>query len=404
MKLPWDAKYIKISFHVVLTLIVVYILMSVVDLITFVLLDLHSILSSVIGFLGTVIRIFSPLILAFVIAYLFDPLVDFYQKKFEEFYIKYLKNHKINIFKNKQTAQFKKRLAGTTLTYITVFLALYILIWSLIQNLDFTGGGIMVFVNTTIETFMSLFNDLQVTLADLGYLDGIITEIIDGFALWISSYFLSFVNDAVNIIAGAGTWLLNFFIALVVAFFFMNNKEQLKQQIDKLAILFLPPKTNNFLSIAIEDFHFVFSGYIRGLILDGIILGTLIAIFLSFIGVELAVLIGVLTAIFNLIPFFGGIIAFFLSVSFELLLGEPTRALLAGIIIIVIQQIDTMLIVPKVIGQRVKLAAPVVMLSLTIAGTLFGMWGMLLVVPSIAIAKIFFMRFMERYAAKKNKL
>jgi len=407
MKLPWDEKYLKISFHVILTLVAAYILINVVDLLAFILIDIGSILSTIFGFLGSVIRVFSPLIIAFVIAYLLDPFVEFYQGQYENFIKAHPIFRNINFGKRKKLGKevhaHKNRMAGALLTYLTVFVAIYILMWALIRNFDFAeDGGFMAVLNTIIDTITTLFNDLQTALTSLGYLD-ILTDSIDNFISWVSEYLLSFVNNAVGIVAGAGTWILNVFIALVVAFFFMSNKHQLIHQIQKIVEIFLPAKVNRFLGIALEDFHVVFSGYIRGLILDGVILGTLIAIGLSFIGVDLAILIGILTAIFNLIPFFGGIMAFFLSVSFELLLGSPITALYAGILILIIQQIDTVFIVPRVVGQRVKLSAPVVILSLSIAGSVFGIWGMLLIVPCIAIAKVFFTRFTNRYIEWKKK-
>ena len=415
MKLPWDKQYLKISFHVIFTLAVGYILMNIIDVATFILIDLRRILGDIFSGIGTFLRIISPLTIAFVIAYLFDPLVDFYQDRYEIFkkniLIPFFEKHDItkpNFIKARKSRKddygpFKQRLAGASLTYLTAFTAIYIIVWMLVRNLGFgREGGLLAMINYTIDTLSTLLYNLEALLADWGYLDSVL-DFIDEAIQSLNSYILYFINSAVTIAASAGAWLLNFFISLVVAFFFMNNKEKLKHQIKAMANIFLPKKINNILTLTLEDFHAVFSGYVRGLILDGIILGTLIAITLSIIGVELAILIGVLTAIFNLIPFFGGIVAFFLSVLFELLMGSPLNALLAGIAIIIIQQIDTIFIVPKVVGERVKLSAPVVMLSLTIAGSIFGILGMLLIVPSIAIAKIFFMRFTQRYVESKWK-
>ena len=399
MKLPWDKTYLKIAFHVIVTLGAVYILFTLVDAVASMIGDLGSVFDAIFSAIRRFLSIMSPAITAFVIAYLFDPIVDVFQKQYEQHFIPFFKKHKLYRQKKIDPDSFKKRFAGSMITYIVAFSAIALLIRLLANNLGITDGGFFEMVNRTVASFNELANRLEESLEEWGFAE---IGFLDDFSYWIESTLLEFVNSAMSMATAAGAWVLNLFISLVVAFYFMNNKHRLTFQFAKLMELFLPNKiytvTGNFLG----DLHAVFSGYIRGLILDGIILGTLIGIGLSIVGVELAILIAVFTAIFNLIPFFGGIIAFFLAVVSELLIGSPLTALYAAIVILIIQQIDTMFIVPKVVGERVSLSPPIVMLSLTIAGSILGLWGMLLIVPTIAMVKIFVMRFIERYIERKK--
>jgi predicted PurR-regulated permease PerM len=120
------------------------------------------------------------------------------------------------------------------------------------------------------------------------------------------------------------------------------------------------------------------------------------------VGVNFAVLIGMFSGLANLIPYFGAFVGFILSVFVALLSGDVTQAVYAGIIVIVLQQIDGIFIQPKIVGEKVELSPVLVLLSLSVFGSMFGLPGMIFAVPLCAIFKIFLTRFMTRY--KKSKL
>gem|GEM_PF-216979 len=425
MKLPWDKGYLKISFHVIFTLVVVYLLATVIDIIAFIISDLRSIANNISLFIGSVLSLFSPLIAAWIVAYLLDPVVDFYQNKYEKYkddlLVPLLQKPETDISKNrrqrkrqeqgkekvkKEEGSFQRRFEGAVMTYITVLISVIIIINILLRNLDVDTGDFIDIVNQTVFSVNMIINNLEHRIEQLTFLDFLLDfflEYIDIILVWFEGLLVSMGNRAITIATSAWNILLNSLISAVVAFYFMTNKARLKYQIRGLADTFLPKRVNRVITITLEDLHAVFSEYIRGLILDGLILGTLVGIGLTIIGVDLAILIGVLTAIFNLIPFFGGIVAFFLSVTFELVMGSPINALYAAIVIIIIQQIDTIFIVPRIVGKKVHLSPPAVMLSLSIAGNLFGIVGMLLIVPTCATIKIFVGRFIARYREKAKK-
>ena len=87
-----------------------------------------------------------------------------------------------------------------------------------------------------------------------------------------------------------------------------------------------------------------------------------------------------------------------------LLSGEPIKALYAAIVIIVLQQLDGIVIGPKVVGENVKLSPVMVIIALAVAAELFGLWGMILAVPVFATIKLFAQRFFYRQKLKKESL
>ncbi|MDR2649195.1 MAG: AI-2E family transporter, partial [Clostridiales bacterium] len=163
----------------------------------------------------------------------------------------------------------------------------------------------------------------------------------------------------------------------------------------EIARLFLPYGLRTGARRVVGDMHSVFSGYIRGQLTDALIMAVLISVLLSVIGVDFAIVIGIFTGFSNIIPYFGAIIGFLLSVIVALISGEPIKALYAAIGVLVLQQIDAVFINPKVVGKNVELSPLLVILALSAGGTLFGMPGMILAVPVCAIAKMFLTRYIE---------
>ncbi|MBR2061990.1 MAG: AI-2E family transporter, partial [Anaerotignum sp.] len=88
--------------------------------------------------------------------------------------------------------------------------------------------------------------------------------------------------------------------------------------------------------------------------------------------------------------------AFILAVFSGLLSGTPMKAVYASVLILLLQQIDSIFIVPKAVGKRVELHPVLVLLSLAVFGRLFGFWGLLFAVPLGALCKNFLFWLYER--------
>ena len=136
--------------------------------------------------------------------------------------------------------------------------------------------------------------------------------------------------------------------------------------------VFLGEKMAKRIGGVLGEIYRVFMGYLGGQMLDATIMGTLFAVAFYFIGIPYGILIGLVSGFSNLIPYFGAIVAFLLAVLSGLLSEEPIRALYAAIAILVLQQIDSVWIVPKVVGKKVELHPVMVLLSLAIFGGFFG--------------------------------
>lgn len=137
----------------------------------------------------------------------------------------------------------------------------------------------------------------------------------------------------------------------------------------------------------------VIQSYIVGLLFETVIVAFLNTMALFLLGIEYAVLLGVLGAILNLIPYLGGLVAIALPVLISLVTKDDLFYPLAIVVAYsIIQFLDNNLIVPKVVAGKVKINALVSILAVLVGGALWGVSGMFLSIPTVAILKIIFDR------------
>ena len=381
MKLPWDRNYIKISFHIVVTaLILCTVVMAMANL--------SQVLNTISAITKGIVSLLLPLILAIVIAFLFNPGVEFFQEKFE---------------KERKKENFKSRKIGTIIVYLIFFSGFFLLVRLSIGRINATDMAQLTNeVNLYVRGISNLLLQLQEKISYMGVfssINGIINEII----IRITQIATGIVSRTAQGFTSIGGALLNVLLGLVVAFYLLLEKDRLIYRLREITESIFPQKTCCSIFNFFKDVNMVFSGYIVGQLTDAFIMAVLITGALWVGGINYAVLIGIVSGFSNLIPYIGAVVAFVLAVMVALLSGTPAKALYAAIIIIILQQIDGMIIVPRVVGKKVKLHPVLVLLALSVFGNLFGLWGMLIAVPITALMKIFFDRFIYSISTKNLK-
>ncbi|NOT76209.1 MAG: AI-2E family transporter [Cyclobacteriaceae bacterium] len=132
--------------------------------------------------------------------------------------------------------------------------------------------------------------------------------------------------------------------------------------------------------------------YLVGLAIEAVIVAILNSVGLLIIGVEYAVLLGLIGALLNIIPYIGGVIAISLPMLVALATQSPSAALWVFVVYIVVQFIDNNFIVPHIVASKVKINALISILVVLIGGALWGVPGMFLSIPLTAIIKVIFDR------------
>lgn len=258
-------------------------------------------------------------------------------------------------------------------------------------------GGILFFIGSQITLFSDALPQLQEKL-NLLLTDAMNwcsqTFKINKFKLtsWLSDKKGETLNNADSMIGGALTTISGFFILVflipVYVFMFLFYKPLL---LDFVSQIFKKDKHNAVAEVLMNTKSLIQS-YLVGLMIEMMIMATLNSTVLLIIGVDYAILFGIIGAIMNLIPYIGGVVAIALPMLMAFITGTPMKALLVLCGYIVIQLIDNNYLVPKIVASKVKVNALVSIIVVFIGGALWGIAGMFLSIPLTALCKVVFDR------------
>ena len=132
--------------------------------------------------------------------------------------------------------------------------------------------------------------------------------------------------------------------------------------------------------------------YILGLLLEMVIVASATCLALWILGINYAILLGLLTGLFNVIPYIGIITALLLSILVTFATAGAAKLLLVIVVILGIHLVDSNVLLPLIVGSKVRINAFITVLGVIIGGSIWGIDGTFLAIPVIAIAKIVFDR------------
>ncbi|HET6771302.1 MAG TPA: AI-2E family transporter [Actinomycetota bacterium] len=206
---------------------------------------------------------------------------------------------------------------------------------------------------------------------------------------------LNFLGRLLSLTRGLFHVALILILGPILAFYLLVDLPKIRRGLRA----FIPARRRPEIDSVLQDLGRALGGFFRGQLLVALFVGIASTVGLYIVGLPYWALIGMIAGLFNLIPlvgpFIGAIpavfIAFTTTTTGEGLLrldpGWP-MALGAGIALLTVQQIDNHIISPNIVARTVKLHPVTVMLGLLAGGTILGVWGMLMAVPSIAAVKI----------------
>jgi predicted PurR-regulated permease PerM len=253
--------------------------------------------------------------------------------------------------------------------------------------------GILYFIAAQMSMFTEALPALKAKLTDL------IADILDWFShqfripqeqmdVWIEKMKTEGMNEAG---VRVGSTLLNIsnvlvlvFLVPVYIFLILYYKQLFLMFFSKV---FTDDKADTVKQV-LSSTKSLIQSYLRGLIIEMIIVAALNSGALLIIGVEYGIVLGVIGAILNLIPYLGGIVAIALPMLMAFVNGTPTSALFVLVAYVIIQLIDNNILVPMIVASKVKVNALVSIVVVLIGGAVWGVAGMFLAIPLTAIIKV----------------
>lgn len=305
--------------------------------------------------------LFVPIILALVLFYLFRPVVRLLSKKIP-------------------------RVAAIIILY-TGFTAILIGIISLIvpelQNQ----------LQSLINSMPMIFKELQLVLIELQQHELIqkyeLTDLLDweDEVVQVGVIVNNFVRDFISNILGFAGALINvlilFFIVPFILFYLLKEGEKFPKNI----IHFINENKQTDVRLIIRDLDTTLSQYIKGVLIVCSFIGVLCYIAYTIIGLDYALILALIAMLTNVIPYVGP----WIGTAPAVIVGfihSPFMALLVIIIVVIIQQIESIFIQPQVMGKQLSMHPVTVLILVLVAGRFAGLVGMLLAVPMYAVGKV----------------
>lgn len=307
----------------------------------------------------------TPFIYAIALVYIFRAPVDWLEKK-----------------------KLPRALA-VFLVYLTAFLVILLLFLYFIplisaQVADF-GKKLPAYVDT-VTKWAKIWRDRYVHWQIPPRLESMINRGFEGAQNMVIGFLSSLPSLGVSFVGG----LFNLIMAPVLAFYILKDFRAIKETLFSLV-----PSAYQIESKELaKRIDHVVKGFISGQLLISFFVAILSGIALAILGVDFAFLIGFLTGVLNIIPYFGPVIGGVLA-ALVAFFKSPWLALWAVLAMIIVQQLDAFFISPNVLSYQVRIHPTLVLFALIVGGLWWGILGMFIAIPLVAAGKAILYYFLE---------
>ncbi|MDU5570466.1 MAG: AI-2E family transporter [Peptoniphilus harei] len=323
---------------------------------------------------GVLLGILAPFILGGVIAFIMKIPLNFLERKV----FSKIKNEKF---------QKHKRTISIAISFIFIILVFFlitaIIVPQLINSFDGLRKSLPSFLQMAIDKtreipYLNNYSDkLQSEYDNLSWNE--IFNRIKGFVT-SSDNSSQILNGALSTASSILGGLVSFMLALITSIYILADKERLGYQATRICYSFFNNKVANKIIHVAHLLHENFFGFIRGQLTVSTLIGiaTFVASFVLRIpnAATLGVIVGVTDLIPIIGPFLGGAMCFIMIV-----IEDSTKALMFLVLIVILQQVESNLVYPKIVGDKVGLPSLWTLVAITVGGSLFGVVGMWAFIP-----------------------
>lgn len=325
-------------------------------------------LANVKNFIGYLINILSPLIYGVVFAFLIGIMVNKFQK-LNDLWIK-----------NKKTNKYFSIFVSYIVVISIIVGLVFLIVPELSRSIQDIANKFPKFLTSTQNIVKDIPNKYQI---DSNLFNKFTNEIYN----WLGKAFIFLSDQLPNIIG----YTFNFFnfvkdilFALVISVYILISKEHLIQQVKKAITVLFPENYSIKIMDTMTYSNKIFKGYVSGQIFLSVIVGLACYLLMLIFKFPYVLLTSTVILFTNMIPIVGPIIGGVIG-TLIIMVNDPNKALWFLIMIIGIQQLESNLIGPKISGNSVGISGLWTLIAIIIGGGLFGMVGIVLAVPVMAV-------------------
>lgn len=340
--------------------------------------------------LGAFFSFLRPIITGIIIAYVINPLANFFDRKVF---------HKLKGEKTRWTL-------SSVCALIVLILCVVLLFVALIPQLVDSASALISNMDTYVSALQEVLRRFETSSNSYFGLDF-------GKLFSFGDSFLNKVNDMMTaenfkIFAGGtanvGRGVFDVVIAFILAVYLLLDKRRITGGIGRFMALVIKPESFKKATEFLDRCNDILIRYISVDVIDGLIVGIVNFLFMVIMRMPYAALISVIVGVTNLAPTFGPIVGAILG-AFVLVLIDPWYALWFLIFTVILQTLDGYVIKPKLFGGSLGVSALMILIAIILGGKLFGVGGILLAIPFAAIIdftwKDFVIKKLEERQAKR---
>ena len=355
-------------------------------------------------FLSKLASILAPVLYGAAIAYLLTPVMSWLEKAIRAGWKKLFPKREL------KPRSGGLRLVSILLTEAVVIFLLYLLMSVLIPQLM---DSVTTLINNAEAYYRKVYdwadglldseNEIAVWLAGLiteRYTDGM-AFLTDKVLPWAQKAVVPLTNGIWSGIRGAVGFAFDLIVGIIVSIYLMGMKEKSLARCCKAVYAVLPERRADAVMRGTRTADHIFSGFVRGKLLDSLIIGIICFIGCSLMNMPYTPLVSVVVGVTNIIPFFGPFLGA-VSSAFLILLVSPKQCLIFVIFIVVLQQFDGNILGPKILGDATGISSFWVIVAILVGGGFGGVLGMFLGVPVFACVQELVKFLMDRRLRRRD--
>ena len=341
--------------------------------------------------IGRFFDMLMPFLMAMLIAYILYIPCKKVENSFKSTKLKLIKNH----------ARGLSVLIVYTISVLLIFLSIKFIIPSVSESITDLANNIPNYYNNAINYLNNVEKDSLLYKLNIKEYVSSLQEIRleKEIVKWID---LENISSYIQGIVGATNIIFDAFVTFVVSIYMLLERSDIKSFLHNLSKVIFDKKTNETISKYYNKTNSIFFTFITSQIIDAFIVGIITSIAMRIMNVKYAVLLGFIIGLFNVIPYFGAIVAVIFTVVITVFTGGIAQALWVAVIVTILQQIDANIINPRILGTSLNLSPILVIFSVTFGGAYFGPLGMFLGVPVCAFLKLIILDFIKYENDKKE--
>lgn len=356
----------------------VLILVGIIVLMLFILMNYSWLWATLMTFLDVI----KPFIYGVCIAFVFNIPMQFFMRKLPP----------------KKDGR-KPKLLAALITLLCFIIVITLIIWIIVPRIV---DNIMLLVNNFDSYIAEVERFIEILFENMG----LSNDLIDGFINSLGELGNQFVGTLQSLIPAMfsiltmiASSITNVVFSILIAMYLIISKETLIRQGDRIGKALLNEKRYHLFKELMHLISDTFASFISGQGIEAVIIGVLCYIGCKILGFEYASIVSVIIGVTNMIPIFGAII----GTAFSALLiafVNPVQGLIFLVFGVCLQQFESNLIYPHVVGSSIGLPPLWVLFAVTLGGGLFGVAGMLFGLPTFSVIYEIF----RRYIIKKEKM